>query len=277
MRLGQLSRKLSIKPANIVEDIQVEFDVTIEAGLNTKIDDKFVDFIEKKYTIVPEVTQAKEEVIEEKVVPEEKQEDSPTKEETEKTEASETTEEEKTEVVSDSKTSDKEEGEEEEIETIKAPKVKLEGIKVVDKIDLPEPKPQFIEIDGVIVDKAEYKKSQEFKKKEEERKRRAAKRAKDLKDKMERKIQKKEPDVNEFAVKKKDQKEKEQLLEKRRIANEKREKEMRKQHYHSKVANASTTPKPKKKKKVVKEPVKEEAPIVHKNWLAKLIHWFKTE
>jgi len=287
MRLGQLSRKLSIKPATIVEEIQSEFNETITEGLNTKIDDKFVSFFEEKYAPVIEKTPITEEVIEEK-----KEEETVSTPEVNE-EAQVVVEEEattETAIENNTEATVKEEKEEsnadaeEEIETIKAPIVKLEGIKIIDKIDLPEPKPQFIEIDGVIVDKAEYKKSQEFKKKEEARKKRALRKENDLKKQMERKLEVKEKvktptNHNEFAEQEKARKEKERLAEKRRLANEERERKLRKEHYEKNVAAKLTAPKPKKKKTspASEEKVKKAEPVVHKNWLAKLIHWFRTE
>lgn len=283
MRLGQLSRKLSIKPEKIVEEIQTKFDVTITKGLNTKIEDKFVEFFEEKYSSSI-IENAEAEVIEttkvitkelktktsDPIIPEEKKEVKAAKE---KIKAAP-----KKEVAPEKK----EEEKVEEIELIKAPKIKLEGPKVIDKIDLPEPKPQFIEIDGVIVDKNEYRKSQEFKKKEEERKRKAQRKAKENEAKLEFKGETSTPkkaNINEFAIKEKEEKEKERILEKRRVENEKRERELRKKHYEKQLEKVATAPKPKKKKPDTVENSKEETkkPIVHKNWLAKLIHWFKTE
>jgi hypothetical protein len=49
MRLGQLSRKLDIKPTEIREFIRNEFKIEIDLDLNTRIEDSHADAITAKF------------------------------------------------------------------------------------------------------------------------------------------------------------------------------------------------------------------------------------
>lgn len=53
MRLGQISRKYNLKPTQIRDFIQNKFKVTVDLDLNTKIDDVHVEALEKKFENTP--------------------------------------------------------------------------------------------------------------------------------------------------------------------------------------------------------------------------------
>ena len=159
MRLGQLSRKLNISPAEIGAIIADEFKVTIGEHPNIKMDDEHAKFIiekfqdpdSEKFDPIP-VTEDKNDL--EKAHPQNKKGDN------------EYPENNPIRVQSDSL-------EKEEIETIRVEASKLEGLTVVDKIELPEPPPpEMVEIDGVMYDKAELKKQRIAERKEREAKKR---------------------------------------------------------------------------------------------------------
>ena len=164
MRLGQLSRKVNVKPTEILQYLKNEFDVELGSHLNTKVDDELSDkvilkFTVKKPEIIPPIT---EDVIEEIAEPE------TTTEEIE-VESKEII----SETVSDTSLETepgtlpegvREYGTDEEVDAqtilnatlIKAPKVDLPGPKVVGKIDLPPTlEEQMVEVDGVMISKAE--------------------------------------------------------------------------------------------------------------------------
>lgn len=122
MRLGQLARKLAIRPAEIV-DFLASQEIRIEERGNTKLEDHFVALVLQHFAPngadlgeVEEDTEAVEATAKgdpKLPVPEGTLED---------------------EVVDD------EIREKDDVELIKAPKVELSGLKVLGKIDLPEPK-----------------------------------------------------------------------------------------------------------------------------------------
>ncbi|NOT74112.1 MAG: hypothetical protein HOP08_04225 [Cyclobacteriaceae bacterium] len=121
MRLGQLARKLDLRPIEIV-DFLAKQSIQIESGGNTRIEDEHVAMILQKFDPqglsgkAEEVVEVESVVIEE-ITPE------------------------PVEVIQPLSTiSMPEVLKEEKIEVIKAPKVELSGLKVLGKIELPEPK-----------------------------------------------------------------------------------------------------------------------------------------
>jgi len=122
MRLGQLARKLEIRPTEIVEFLAAKH-IQIEDGTNTKMDDSHValvlqhfspatdlkDFSEDEPTIAPDLIQTLETVEPPKENPE---------------------------IQSDVQ----DEAQPQQSEVIKAPKIELSGLKVLGKIELPETK-----------------------------------------------------------------------------------------------------------------------------------------
>jgi hypothetical protein len=236
MRLGQLSRKLNIPIPELVSIVANEFDVTIGEHPNIKLDDSHVEIISKKFdksktfTEIEELKEGKAEIVPandiDDLVEETSHESSNDKKDNVKEDA--TAEEDK-----------------KEIETIRAKAAKLEGLKVVDKIDLPEPPPpEMVEIDGVMYDKAELKKQRiaERKEKDANRKKEAAKRAAENKTRVKKKPVKKELT---FAQKRiiEDKKE----ADKKKTEDKFKRKRQRK-HYDTKHKVAAPTKNKKKKK-----------------------------
>ena len=150
MRLGQLARKLAVRPADIVSFLSGK-QITIGEDSNAKVDDLHVEMIVRHFAPSVDVTQllgtdeSSESAVSE---PEEKEIDIVAPEPSIATDlvgnddvpveaAAETFE---TGVSVD----DVSEGDmaQPEIEVIKAPKVELPGLKVVGKIELPQPKPK---------------------------------------------------------------------------------------------------------------------------------------
>jgi hypothetical protein len=147
MRLGQLSRKLDLKPTEIRELIRKEFNVEIDLDLNTRIEDSYADAISAKFQPAEKVqTETIPVVTETKIAPVE----IPVQE-IPKVVAELKTEAEPVAVVSpeipENTTETKDESAafiplpvDPNAELIKVPKIKLDGLKVVGKIDLPQPK-----------------------------------------------------------------------------------------------------------------------------------------
>ncbi len=161
MRLGQLSRKINVKPTDIIDYLDKDLKVKMNSHLNSKVEDQYVDFIISHFSV-----NKKEEAVKSK----DKEPHITEKEASEKKEKEVS---EKKEKVKKTKTPAEiplEKIEEDKIETIKASAQKLDGLKVIGKIELPPPPPpEMIEIDGVMYDKQEVKKQR----KEEKEQRRA--------------------------------------------------------------------------------------------------------
>lgn len=158
MRLGQLSRKLKVKPQEIIDFINAKFDKELVVHPNVKIDDAFIDDIHAEFPTVINVE--KEEIIIEsenkelEIEPLEKEEEEelPEKEQTPSFVEADTeklTQEISKEIILDLHSENEDENDqendllsEEDLNIIdgiiKAPKLEVEGIKVVGKIDLPE-------------------------------------------------------------------------------------------------------------------------------------------
>ncbi|HEY5826290.1 MAG TPA: hypothetical protein VIT44_18095 [Cyclobacteriaceae bacterium] len=132
MRLGQLARKLEIRPAEIVEFLSRN-NITIEDGSNTRVEDDHTTLVIRHFNPAllieaegaPEA--AKQEEVIEPIQPEPIQEiliEGRTEENP----------------VSESVPAMEDETSVEPIEVIKAPKAELPGLKVLGKIELPESK-----------------------------------------------------------------------------------------------------------------------------------------
>jgi hypothetical protein len=126
MRIGPLARKLSVKPAQIITFIEGEFKI-VQAGNHTRLEESQVRAVLTHFKA--DALFAGVEILE----------DEPEKEESKPVEITKTiTEEfqlpveEPKEVLASSQ--------EEKPEVIKAPKIELQGLKVLGKIELPEPK-----------------------------------------------------------------------------------------------------------------------------------------
>lgn len=129
MRLAQLARKLAVRPAEIAALLEGN-NINVENGSNFRLDDQMVAMVLEHFGQAPEPVNA----LEPEVEPEHKVMDI-------KDQASEAEDigpaVEATEIVDP----------EENIELIKAPKVELPGLRVLGKIDLPEPKSKIQEAD----------------------------------------------------------------------------------------------------------------------------------
>ena len=115
MRLGQLARQLSVKPDDIVNFLGSR-SISLESGNNTRIDDSHVEMILQHFS--PGNESIKQQIIQEP----------------------ETTEPEpEAQIVTEEPVAEPP-GETEIAELIKAPKIELQGLRVLGKIDLPEKK-----------------------------------------------------------------------------------------------------------------------------------------
>lgn len=146
MRLGQLSRKLDVKPSEIVGFIREQYQIELDSDLNTRIEDSYVEAVSQKFGFISPVVDS---------VPETPNVSESLPQQAEPVVAEIPVEEEIVPVTSHTESVEQIENDPEkqdekdtftplpvdpDAELIKAPKIKLEGLKVVGKIDLPEPK-----------------------------------------------------------------------------------------------------------------------------------------
>lgn len=253
MRLGQLSRKINISYSEVLNYLEDELGVHIDASLNSKIDDNHVTAIVEHFK--PKKVDAPELI-----------EEISTDELMDKTTIEDTIENENNvdELVDDAQTIVEELIEEKNIETIKAKAERLEGLKVIGKIDLPPPPPpEMVEIDGVMYDKAELKRQKREEK--EERRLDAIKRRDERKRIAELKeIEQLKSDiisVEAKSVKKEESFEKKRLkeekdLKRRKEVEERARREKQRKHYNEK--HKVPVDAIKKKKGIKKEEIKEE-------------------
>ncbi|MGK7390368.1 MAG: hypothetical protein ACNS60_08450 [Candidatus Cyclobacteriaceae bacterium M2_1C_046] len=121
MRLAQLARKLDIPKTEIIKFLSSR-NISIETHGNTKVDQEYVDLLESKFGKKPSeekpVSSSEEVVSADPKKPQDEASD------------------EKTEELKPEPTS---EIQEKPVEVIRPKKVKLQGIKVLGKIELPEP------------------------------------------------------------------------------------------------------------------------------------------
>jgi hypothetical protein len=241
MRLGQLARKLEIRPIDIV-DFLAKQNITIEDGTNTKIEDEHTALVFQHFAptmslmeatstdVQPTSQQVPLPPTEELVLPENNTPAAPTRFETAP----------QSEVP----------------EVIKASKIELSGLKIVGKIDLPEPKNKLPE------DTAEKPAipSEEPKEARREKQKPNGSRSR-------RSFQ------NPIAL----QREQEALeAQKKREEELRRQKEKRTQNYLKKVK----TPQPTKAAKFIKEQTEQmsatELAEPPKTWWGKFIKWLTT-
>ncbi|MBL4651517.1 MAG: hypothetical protein JKY53_01460 [Flavobacteriales bacterium] len=305
MRLGQLARKLDVKPAEIINYLASEHKTEMNTHPNSKVDDKLVPAVSEHFgnsTVAEVVTEEKVVVKVKETIPEEK-----IVEKVEAPKPEKKADPKKVEViVVVPKNKLDENGEEiinpapefeepidydsaEHIETVKAEK--LTGLKVVKKIDLPPPPPpKMIEVDGVMMEETEFKK----KKAEEHKQRKLARKSSidaGYAKRSRRQDDERNTGDNEFVTerekKKKDQEFEKNLQKKQDIIAKKR-----KEHYALNNVGSSVISKKKKKKKKVQkhdplfsdELVDESSPVETTQQLAepkltglsKLWKWFNT-
>lgn len=251
MRLAQLARKLAIRPTEIVEFL-TEHNLQIEDGSNTRLEDDHVNLIMQKFApsraaeVAAELATEKETIIETPVIKETA--DIITLPTSAESNLALTT-------SANESTADK-------IEVIKAPKVELSGLKVVGKIELPEPKKKEPQPESDQPLKVETTPIETEKKPRQENRKPHPGR-KETNDQHLRKnpiAQQRERDALE--------------VEKRRRAKMESEKEKRTQHYLNKVKVATPT----KSVKLMKEEVEEMVALapVPKTWWGRFMKWLNT-
>lgn len=243
MRLGQLARKLGIRPAEIVEFLGAS-QIQIDEGSNTRLAVEHVVLITRQFAPA-----AEEEGVE---VQSDKVESAP-----EEVPPMTISTENKTDDFLEETVDEKAFTGPEQVEVIKAPKIELAGLKVLGKVDLPEPKktenpPAPLELPHP--GETERKLQREEKKVYDNRKQRQDQR----------------PRKNPIAL----EREREAAAQRRkREEQDAREKERRRLNYLKKVRMSPPT----KAMRIVNEPVMEmsaeELAEDPKTWLGKFIKW----
>jgi hypothetical protein len=120
MRLGQLARKLALRPVEII-DFLAQHQIQVQNDSNAKLDDQHVELILGKFPPAPSEVRL------------------PSMDESETIPGTEITVSPEPEAAVQSVEPETQEPAQ-KIELIKAPKIELSGLKVLGKIDLPEPK-----------------------------------------------------------------------------------------------------------------------------------------
>jgi hypothetical protein len=266
MRLGQLSRKVDTKPSVIISYLKSEFDITIGTHLNSKVEDALAEKVIKKFG---------------REVPEEvKKSDSKKKENPKEVKVEESTL--ATAEAPSPKTTPVEIAEVSEdlrlnAEVIKAPKIELEGPKVIGKIELPpSPEEQMVEIDGVMMTKAEL-----AKRKREERLTKREKRSTKEGNSAQKARKSAQKSEEQMAQLKRDQEAKE-LADKiaRREKRIQQQLKQKKKLATAQKVNKKDTPRKVFKKQVVPKIENPEKPKIHQpepsTWWGKLWRWFNT-
>jgi hypothetical protein len=268
MRLGQLARKLSLKPAEIVEFLASQ-NIQIGEGSNTRIEDEHALIVIRHYAPglenllkEQEVEQIKTTETQVEVMPEVNAEVPEVKTEVinEKIESQQDVSLEVGEQISESVDTTAAETYVTNDDVIKAPKVELPGLKVIGKIDLPEPKKKEPELKPE--QSEEVSQVEEHSKKIQQDDRKPSHQRRDRNDVRPRK--------NPIAL----QREREALeAEKKRRAELEREKEKRTRNYLKKVKPNQPT----KAARLVSEPVVQMSNVEEdekpKTWLGKFIRW----
>ncbi|MBO3697370.1 hypothetical protein [Roseivirga sp. E12] len=241
MRLGQLSRQLDISPDKIVKLLQDNFR-EVNNHPNVKLTEEELVFVQNEFQPVVEEESQENEIIEEKVeAPSQDITETPAEPETpefiESLRPQVITLEEEFHAQTDG------------LELYKAEKPHLEGLKVVGKIDLPEP---------VVKekDKEEPKKPE----------RKARERNSNRRDRNSRGRNRNTLSPTE------ERKKAERLALKKKFEQEQRLKELKRKHYEENVKAKLVNTAPKKKKKAVQGPEAHVAPTtqtVHKGSIAK--------
>jgi hypothetical protein len=262
MRLGQLARKLTLNTTEIVEFLASR-NIQIETGSNTRLEDEHVKWLIQHFApAMAEEMAAEQESKAEEIVIE--------KDQTVEGVLSEVVAEETT--VIDQKQSQQEQvtavldipkaiedANDESIEIIKASKVELPGLKVIGKIDLPEPKKKI----PVLEEEVQSENSQGG---EIEKPRPVLRKAPYQKRERIEPRQWKNP----IALQREQEAEE---LERQKRARAQQEKEKRTQNYLKKVKSAPTKPVKRYEDPAIDVFDEKEKP---KTWLGKLKQWFTT-
>ena len=279
MRLTTLARKVQITPSKLVAFLEQK-NIQIDNGINTRLNDETIGLVKNHFgfeetevlkepnMIEQEVVSIEEEVEDHVIVAEETGENE--QEELSADTELPTPEEEDPKIVEQQETNvaapkigtvdDLEEGLAEDIELIKVKKVKLEGIKVIGKIDLPE-KPK----------KEDLKENEEKGTEEEEKK--SARRNKDQKHPNKATQKGKRSGLTISYEEKLKREERMKRRELKLKMNE--EKDRKREHYIKTVqANSASSLARKKKKSKTQEGFStQKTVVVHKNPIKRLWAW----
>lgn len=268
MRVGQLARKINKSTSDICEYMNKEMGIEINTHPNSKIDDQYIDQILNNFNSIDSTDNS---VIEKEVIIEAK----------EVVEVSLPDVEKKEDVVINQEVEQGVEPTFEQVskaETIKASAAKLEGFKVIGKIDLPPPPPvEMVEIDGVMYEK-EFIRQQRREEKEKKKKAELKRKQDRLQNRKENikpadKITKRAESFAE--IKEKEDKQ----TEVKKVAGEKIRKEKQHKHYHSKQATIKKPPLKKKtikKVEVIESVTAKVIPAPAKSMFGKLWRWLNT-
>lgn len=240
MRLGQLARKLALRPSQIVEFLANQ-NISLDESSNTRLEDDQVALIMRYFAPASVETVAASDADEPPVA-----EVAPGLNQATGVEDK-----------SGEDLSRPSQVEEVKAEVIKAPKVELSGLKVIGKIDLPEvkkkeapPAAESPEVKGIALPAG--KKASPYKKEKPEQ----------------RAVRK-----NPIALQRERE---EQEAERKRQEKAKQEKEQRTKNYYNKVRASAPT----KRIKMVEDPTTEmsaaELKQVPGTWIGKFINWLKT-
>lgn len=260
MRLGQLARKLALRPSQIVDYLATQ-QIFPDEGSNARLSDEVTERVILHFAParLNEIMVPEEKNSETILPPASVQEEEPVAVKTEEIATVEITPSPAISVAQ----------EKSEIEVIKAPKVELSGLKVLGKIELPEPKKK-------VAAETESPESTEGVEEEgkqipvtEKKSRRSEPRAQT----QPRREYTARPARNPIALQREEQARKEEEKRKARLE---REKEKRTQYYLQRVKTGQPT----KAAKIVSEPtesfsLKEEKPAP-KTWLGKFLRWLNT-
>jgi hypothetical protein len=257
MRLGQLARKLALRPSEI-SDFLLSNNITIEEGSNAKIQDEHVVLIMQKYA--PSLL---EEMKRELIAERESEIVKPQVDEIESAPPALVEESLPFTVVKEVVTAETsialEEPAAEKNEVIKAPKIALSGLKVIGKIDLPELKKK--ETPPADNETPSTTNSAPPARKIENRKENSQKRDRPYQ----------QPRKNPIALQR--ERELAEIEQKKKIEEERR-KEQRTRNYLKKVKSAPTKP-----MKIIDEQVeemRENTSTPPKTWIGKFFRWLRS-
>lgn len=248
MRLGQLARKLALRPIEIVEFLALNH-IQIEEGSNTRLESDHVTLIMRQFA--PKAEEAIVEGLSESMENDGMEEPLSFEKSPNENES----------IPEERMDLDASSGDEKKVEIIKAPKVALSGLKVLGKIDLPEPKQKETQPELTAEDPATF----EVEKKSQQEVRKI----------YEQKKQRPDPRSGKNPIALQREREAKEAQQKRQEQAE-REKERRTQNYLKRVKMSPPT----KPVKLVKEPLMEmsaqELADVPKTWLGRFIKWLTT-
>jgi hypothetical protein len=260
MRLGQLARKLAVRPAEIMEFLASN-NVQINENSNTRLEQDQMELVVQRFAadradeLIKELS-PKENITDVEAVAYQEEDiilpttEDPQTQPSETIESSPAIEPESAADVIDESLAPKEQTAEEKIEIIKAPKIALSGLKVIGKIDLPEdkkkesPSPEEERLDN---DKTGSKKTNRKKEKSNQ------------------------PSRNPIALAREREA---QEAAKKRLAEEERQKQKRRENYLKKVKKSDSI-KPASAQNKTTKPVPEitDKRDQPKTWIGKFIKW----